>query len=314
MDNISVIKKANRIVVRRKLKKNENVNEVEWNIINRGEIRELFPVQFSKRLFEREIRVSVQAIADLGAYLKSGLRFDQFASVVVQMVEIIQRCESYGISGRNLLLDSSLVFYDHSLQRVRMICWPVISLQSESTLLQFFEEIGTAYICRGRDESYRQQYLQCFQSRSQYGLDRLQMVVEGLLKAWKQERFGVRPAVIPVVQTQSAAPLTVHPGGSTAVTLVNRTDRSVIQISRYPFCVGRVSKFCDFAIDNDTFISKRHFIITLNNNQLFIRDTGSANGTLLNGRRLSVNTEVPLSAGDCIKAGQQELILTVSPK
>jgi pSer/pThr/pTyr-binding forkhead associated (FHA) protein/tetratricopeptide (TPR) repeat protein len=66
--------------------------------------------------------------------------------------------------------------------------------------------------------------------------------------------------------------------------------------------VGRVAP-ADIAIDDDS-VSRKHAEIVRSTKGVLIRDLGSANGTFLNGERV---TEAPLSPGDVLRFGIVEL-------
>ncbi len=62
----------------------------------------------------------------------------------------------------------------------------------------------------------------------------------------------------------------------------------------------------DIIIDWDSTVSRRHATLFLQNGQWWIRDEGSANGTFVNGQRV---TEKPLQIGDHLKLGNTQLVL-----
>lgn len=61
----------------------------------------------------------------------------------------------------------------------------------------------------------------------------------------------------------------------------------------------------DFGLDGgyDAGVSRRHAILSYQQNIYTIEDLGSANGTFINGRRLSPQTPTPLSNGDELTCG-----------
>ena len=71
--------------------------------------------------------------------------------------------------------------------------------------------------------------------------------------------------------------------------------------------VGR-SATCDICID-DTKLSRQHFVIESDGDQVYIMDLQSRNGTMLNGMR--INTRQKLKSGDKILAGLSDIIFTV---
>ncbi|XP_018580244.1 nibrin [Anoplophora glabripennis] len=67
------------------------------------------------------------------------------------------------------------------------------------------------------------------------------------------------------------------------------------------FLVGR--KDCDFLIQDDQSISRKHAIIRLKENKVTVEDCGSKYNTLYKGEKLHPNIEIELAIGDIIQFG-----------
>lgn len=306
MEHISVKKKTDRLIITHKIEKNEQISSMELDIINKAEIPALLPIHYRRKLVGREFRFTVQNYISLRSYLKSGVSFSQFVQIVSQIIETIQSCESHGIRCGNLELNSDLSFYDYSKHQVRMICWPLISVSVKSSVASFFLELGSIYIGRSRDGDYRLQYLQFFDSRADFDLVEFQYYVDMLLKQWVTEQEEHRAGKGKVIQKKTPdLPPTV---GLRTSSIHRISTGTVIQISRYPFSIGRIAEFCDYALEENQYISRKHVTILLRNGQAYIRDNGSSNGTLLNEKRLPANTDVPLVSGDCFRISNEEFI------
>jgi pSer/pThr/pTyr-binding forkhead associated (FHA) protein len=70
--------------------------------------------------------------------------------------------------------------------------------------------------------------------------------------------------------------------------------------------VGR-SGTCNLTL-RDPKVSRRHATLRRASDRLHLRDEGSLNGTWLNGRRIAA--EQPLSAGDIVRIGSSELVVS----
>lgn len=71
-------------------------------------------------------------------------------------------------------------------------------------------------------------------------------------------------------------------------------------VDRERMLVGRASG-CDFVVPDDTF-SRRHFEITFESGRVSITDQRSTNGTFVNHFQIPPLTDVPLNAGDQVRA------------
>lgn len=71
------------------------------------------------------------------------------------------------------------------------------------------------------------------------------------------------------------------------------------------FLVGRLEPFAVFR--DDPMISREHLAVVATDDGVRVRDLGSPNGVLLNGKRLERYAEVPLRPGDVLHAGQTSM-------
>jgi predicted component of type VI protein secretion system len=98
--------------------------------------------------------------------------------------------------------------------------------------------------------------------------------------------------------------LTVKISGTTA-------DRT-LTFAASPVRIGR-NELNDIAID-DPFISQWHGLIRFGSEGITYADLGSTNGSIIEGRRLSKNTQLPLTDTSCILLGRVELAVSMRTK
>lgn len=75
-----------------------------------------------------------------------------------------------------------------------------------------------------------------------------------------------------------------------------------LEIRRFPFTVGRTENVGLMVPSNE--VSRVHAQFILAENQLFVKDCGSTNGTFVNQKR--INQEMPLNHGDVIRFGNMD--------
>src|ERR1700716_3944594 len=78
-----------------------------------------------------------------------------------------------------------------------------------------------------------------------------------------------------------------------------------LELTTGEFAIGR-SPECQLSLD-DPLVSRRHARLIVANDGVVIEDLQSRNGVTVNGHRIAART--PLSAGDKITIGSQELTL-----
>lgn len=81
------------------------------------------------------------------------------------------------------------------------------------------------------------------------------------------------------------------------LTLADSPDKSLVdttlwEIDHFPFIFGREE--CDITIKGDRHVSRKHAQITFENNDFFIEDLGSSNGTFVNDTQIAAREPMPL--------------------
>ena len=89
------------------------------------------------------------------------------------------------------------------------------------------------------------------------------------------------------------------------LTIITSPDSNRQKLDGEEWSLGR-SDGCDITID-DTKASRKHCIITKSENQFFITDLGSSNGTYLNQKKMKANKIAPLNSGDQIAIGRVKI-------
>lgn len=97
----------------------------------------------------------------------------------------------------------------------------------------------------------------------------------------------------------------VHPAYIVSKSDRNRSNKIDIDVTE--FIIGRFEENCNYYI-NDSSVSKQHAIIRILDNEYYICDNNSSNGTFLNGIKLKPNNNYKLSNEDIIKFSNQEYV------
>jgi pSer/pThr/pTyr-binding forkhead associated (FHA) protein len=90
-----------------------------------------------------------------------------------------------------------------------------------------------------------------------------------------------------------------------------------IELTNATNLIGRTSHarviHPEISVDLDDAVSSRHAILTLHpDGALVLRDIGSANGTMVNGKQIAMMADIPIRSGDEITLGHWTRIKLVS--
>ena len=190
MDNVRITKnkKKARIRLVHKMEKNENVNEMEVDILNKNEISCLESVKIEKSLLGgMTLSVEVQDKVTLSEYLSKAINAEDFLQLVIQSIRIIRECESSGVRMCNLETDPEKVFVDPE-GKVTMVYWPLTRLDEESGYIDFFKKFGECFISLSPESSIKKQYMELFNSRLSFDLYKFEKKIRDMVRQLENKK------------------------------------------------------------------------------------------------------------------------------
>ena len=90
--------------------------------------------------------------------------------------------------------------------------------------------------------------------------------------------------------------------------LLSLSDKSDIEITNYPFIIGKLNARADYIFD-DKLISRMHLKIYKEGEEFFLEDMNSKNGTYVNEIQLNPYEKRKIEIGDKITIAKYEFIL-----
>lgn len=83
-------------------------------------------------------------------------------------------------------------------------------------------------------------------------------------------------------------------------------------ISKPSFWIGKDAANVDYCITDNTAVSRRHALVTIQNGKCYIRDNHSTNRLFINGQAIQQDVDTPLADGDRVRMGDEEFIVSIS--
>lgn len=262
------------------LKKHEELAELEQNLILQGEIPELQPVEIKKGFWGTKLEFDIENCITVEEYLGNGISLHEFCYVMLDIIEIILKCESHGISICNLELRTEFIFYNTVQHKVVMLYWPVNSVKEYPDVRGMFNILAGSFYCCEAEQKKFYELLAMINKREKVNL-----------LEWKKE-FSKCCGKI-------EHPITGR------IFLKHMDNGKQIEIHTFPFLVGRQLGACDYAVQ-DGLVSRRHFSIWREGSTVYIRDDNTANGTRVNGQVLAANEKRKLQNNSLIEIGNQK--------
>lgn len=90
--------------------------------------------------------------------------------------------------------------------------------------------------------------------------------------------------------------------------LTRQVTGEKIELNKPSFVLGKSPESADYAIADNTNVSRIHATIITRNGRYYVMDQRSTNGTFVNGRIIKPNQEVELLTGDCLMLANEEFV------
>lgn len=108
---------------------------------------------------------------------------------------------------------------------------------------------------------------------------------------------------ISVQQIQQMQPVNYH-----FASLTRQVTGEKIELCKPSFVLGKNPEKSDYAVADNTNISRVHAVITMRNGRYYVMDQNSTNGTFINGRIIKAGQETEILPGDCLMLANEEFI------
>ena len=108
---------------------------------------------------------------------------------------------------------------------------------------------------------------------------------------------------ISVQQIQQMQPVNYH-----FASLTRQVTGEKIELGKPSFVLGKNPEKSDYAVADNTNISRVHAVITMRNGRYYVMDQNSTNGTFINGRIIKAGQETEILPGDCLMLANEEFI------
>lgn len=123
--------------------------------------------------------------------------------------------------------------------------------------------------------------------------------IQGTTVLAEDSMMTLQPQQIPQLQK----PMQYH-----FASLTRQVTGEKIELNKPSFVLGKSPESADYAIADNTNVSRIHATIITRNGRYYVMDQRSTNGTFVNGRIIKPNQEVELLTGDCLMLANEEFV------
>ena len=306
----------------------ERINETELSQLARIKPCGIMHVTKTKK---DSVTYTCPANINLTDRLKKAVSKYDFFFMMEQIVIMVEDVYNNGLNVNSVRFNMDDVYINEMTKEMYFIYFPIVGGQESADIVGFIENIiYTMTPVINEDTNYISRFM--YYVRSFHGfngnaiekyISREERAVVNVLKnkavtmqqtmqqqIMQQAMQGSMDGTtvlsddgISVQQIQQMQPVNYH-----FASLTRQVTGEKIELGKPSFVLGKNPEKSDYAVADNTNISRVHAVITTRNGRYYVMDQNSTNGTFINGRIIKAGQETEILPGDCLMLANEEFI------
>lgn len=328
MSKLKVRIKKSTVTAMMKAGRKERINETELSQLARIKPCGIMHVTKTKK---DSVTYTCPANINLTDRLKKAVSKYDFFFMMEQIVIMVQNVYNNGLNVNSVRFNMDDVYINEMTKEMYFIYFPIVGGQESADIVGFIENIiYTMTPVINEDTNYISRFM--YYVRSFHGfngnaiekyISREERAVVNVLKntavtmqqtmqqqIMQQVMQGSMDGTtvlsddgISVQQIQQMQPVNYH-----FASLTRQVTGEKIELGKPSFVLGKNPEKSDYAVADNTNISRVHAVITTRNGRYYVMDQNSTNGTFINGRIIKAGQETEILPGDCLMLANEEFI------
>lgn len=328
MSKLKVSIKKSTVTAMMKAGRKERINETELSQLARIKPCGIMHVTKTKK---DSVIYMCPANINLTDRLKKAISKYDFFFMMEQIVIMVQDVYNNGLNVNSVRFNMDDVYINEMTKEMYFIYFPIVGGQESADIVGFIENIiYTMTPVINEDTNYISRFM--YYVRSFHGfngnaiekyISREERAVVNVLKntavtmqqTMQQQimQQGMQGSMdgttvlsddgISVQQIQQMQPVNYH-----FASLTRQVTGEKIELGKPSFVLGKNPEKSDYAVADNTNISRVHAVITTRNGRYYVMDQNSTNGTFINGRIIKAGQETEILPGDCLMLANEEFI------
>lgn len=324
MSKLKVSIKKSTVTAMMKAGRKERINETELSQLARIKPCGIMHVTKTKK---DSVTYTCPANINLTDRLKKAVSKYDFFFMIEQIVIMVQDVYNNGLNVNSVRFNMDDVYINEMTKEMYFIYFPIVGGQESADIVGFIENIiYTMTPVINEDTNYISRFM--YYVRSFHGfngnaiekyISREERAVVNVLKnkavtmqqqIMQQVMQGSMDGTtvlsddgISVQQIQQMQPVNYH-----FASLTRQVTGEKIELGKPSFVLGKNPEKSDYAVADNTNISRVHAVITTRNGRYYVMDQNSTNGTFINGRIIKAGQETEILPGDCLMLANEEFI------
>lgn len=324
MSKLKVSIKKSTVTAMMKAGRKERINETELSQLARIKPCGIMHVTKTKK---DSVIYTCPANINLTDRLKKAISKYDFFFMIEQIVIMVEDVYNNGLNVNSVRFNMDDVYINEMTKEMYFIYFPIVGGQESADIVGFIENIiYTMTPVINEDTNYISRFM--YYVRSFHGfngnaiekyISREERAVVNVLKnkAVTMQQQIMQQAMqgsmdgttvlsddgISVQQIQQMQPVNYH-----FASLTRQVTGEKIELGKPSFVLGKNPEKSDYAVADNTNISRVHAVITTRNGRYYVMDQNSTNGTFINGRIIKAGQETEILPGDCLMLANEEFI------
>lgn len=328
MSKLKVSIKKSTVTAMMKAGRKERINETELSQLARIKPCGIMHVTKTKK---DSVIYTCPANINLTDRLKKAISKYDFFFMIEQIVIMVEDVYNNGLNVNSVRFNMDDVYINEMTKEMYFVYFPIVGGQESADIVGFIENIiYTMTPVINEDTNYISRFM--YYVRSFHGfngnaiekyISREERAVVNVLKnkavtmqqtmqqqIMQQAMQGSMDGTtvlsddgISVQQIQQMQPVNYH-----FASLTRQVTGEKIELGKPSFVLGKNPEKSDYAVADNTNISRVHAVITTRNGRYYVMDQNSTNGTFINGRIIKAGQETEILPGDCLMLANEEFI------
>lgn len=334
MSKLKVSIKKSTVTAMMKAGRKERINETELSQLARIKPCGIMHVTKTKK---DSVIYTCPANINLTDRLKKAISKYDFFFMIEQIVIMVEDVYNNGLNVNSVRFNMDDVYINEMTKEMYFIYFPIVGGQESADIVGFIENIiytmtpvineDTNYISRfmyyvrsfhGFNGNAIEKYISreeravvnvlknkavTMQQQIMQQQTMQQQIMQQVMQGSMDGTTVLSDDGISVQQIQQMQPVNYH-----FASLTRQVTGEKIELGKPSFVLGKNPEKSDYAVADNTNISRGHAVITMRNGRYYVMDQNSTNGTFINGRIIKAGQETEILPGDCLMLANEEFI------
>lgn len=328
MSKLKVSIKKSTVTAMMKAGRKERINETELSQLARIKPCGIMHVTKTKK---DSVIYTCPANINLTDRLKKAISKYDFFFMIEQIVIMVEDVYNNGLNVNSVRFNMDDVYINEMTKEMYFIYFPIVGGQESADIVGFIENIiytmtpvineDTNYISRfmyyvRSFHGFNGNAIEKYISREERAVVNVlknkavtmqqtmqQQIMQQVMQGSMDGTTVLSDDSISIQQMQQMQPVNYH-----FASLTRQVTGEKIELGKPSFVLGKNPEKSDYAVADNTNISRVHAVITMRNGRYYVMDQNSTNGTFINGRIIKAGQETEILPGDCLMLANEEFI------